>query len=132
MKQGWIQATTNNTQEDLSPKTLADTVYMDETETQTIKDAITTLGPVLFEAAFPASSWSQTPPYTQTVPVEGLLETDTPIADVMLDNDPEIAAAELEAFELVGRMDAENGQLTAYCYDSAPEAEITIRLLVMR
>ena len=132
MKQGWIQAITNNTQEDLSPKTLAATVYMDETEEQTVKDAIAGLSPILFQAAFPATGWSQTAPYTQTVQAEGLLDTDTPIADVALDNDPEIAAGELEAYGLVSRMDAETGQLTATCYGSAPEAEFTVRLMIMR
>ena len=132
MKQGWIQVTTNNTQEDLSPKTLADMVYMDSTEDETVKDAIASRAPVCYQAAFPDNDWSQTAPYTQTVLVEGLLGTDTPIADITLDDDPEIAAGELEAYGLVSRMDAEDGQLTAICYDSAPEAEFTARLMVMR
>ena len=132
MKQGWIQATTNNTQEDLAPKTLADMVYMDETEEQTIKDVIADRTPVFYQAVLLADGWSQAAPYTQTVLVEGLLGTDTPIADVALDDDPEIAANELDAYGLVGRMDAESGQLTAICYDSAPEAEFTVRLMVMR
>ena len=132
MKQGWIQATTNNTQEDLSPKVLADTVYMDETEAETIKEALAGRGPVYFQAAFPADGWSESAPYTQSVSVEGILETDTPIGDVVPDNDPEIAVEELDAYGLVGRMDAENGQLTAYCYGDVPCAEFTVRLMVMR
>jgi len=105
---------------------------MDETEVQTISDAIVNLSPVHLQAILPAGGWSQTPPYTQTVLVEGLLDTDTPIVDVALDDDPETAASELDAYGLVGRVDAEDGQLTAYCYDSAPETELTIRLMVMR
>ena len=132
MKQGWIQATTSITQENLSPKVLADTVYMDETEGETIKDAIASRGPTHFQAAFPADGWSESAPYTQSVPVEGLLETDAPITDVALDSDPEIALEELEAYGLVGRMEAENGQVTAYCYEEAPRAEFTVRLMVMR
>ena len=132
MKQGWIQTTTNNAQEDLSPKTLADTVYLDETEEQTVKDAITNTGPLHFQATFPAEGWTGNVPHTQTVPVEGLLETDTPIADVLLDDNPSIAAGERAAYRLVKRMDAENGQVTAYCHNNAPKTAFTVRLMVIR
>ena len=40
MKQGWIQVEDNGTQEPLAPKTMADMVYMDETESRTVKDAL--------------------------------------------------------------------------------------------
>lgn len=41
MKQGWIQVDNQGTQEPLAPKTMADMVYMDATQSKTVKDALT-------------------------------------------------------------------------------------------
>lgn len=51
MKQGWIQVTSNNTQEPLAPKTMADMVYMDDPQSESVKDAI------LYQYADIISSW---------------------------------------------------------------------------
>ncbi len=132
MKQGWIQVNSNNTQEPLAPKTLADMVYMDESQSQTVRDSILWHTPVHMTAALPAGSWSQTAPYTQTVQVAGLLATDIPLVDVVLSNDTTTAIAQLQDYALIGRIDAADGQLKAYCYRDKPTVALTVLLKVVR
>ena len=132
MKQGWIQVNSNNTQEPLAPKTLADMVYMDESQSQTVRDSILWHTPVHMTAALPAGSWSQTVPYTQTVQVAGLLATDIPLVDVVLSNDTTTAIAQLQDYALIGRIDAADGQLKAYCYRDKPTVALTVLLKVVR
>jgi len=40
MKQGWILVENNGTQENLAPKTMADMVYVDNTLSMTVQDAL--------------------------------------------------------------------------------------------
>ncbi len=40
MKQGWIQVETDGTKEPLAPKTIADMVYVDESQEKTVKEAL--------------------------------------------------------------------------------------------
>ena len=132
MKQGWIQVNSNNTQEPLAPKTMADMVYMDDSQSQSVKDAILYHIPIHMTAALPAGSWSQTAPYTQTVQVAGLLATDIPLVDVVLSNDTTTAIDQLQDYALIGRIDAANGQLKAYCYRAKPVVALTVLLKVVR
>lgn len=132
MKQGWIQVNSNNTQEPLAPKTMADMVYMDEAQSQSVKDAILYHTPFHLTAALPLGSWSQTTPYTQTVQVAGLLASDIPLVDVVLSDDPNTAAQQLQGYSLIGRFDAGDGQLTAYCYKIKPDVTLTVLLKVVR
>lgn len=48
MKQGWIQSNTNGVYEDVAPKTLADLVYVDDTQIRTVKQALDDLGSNVF------------------------------------------------------------------------------------
>lgn len=139
MKQGWIQVNNNGIKDPLAPKSMADMVYVDEPQSQTVKDALSEVNaaiklrtPIDMTAQFPAYGWSSAAPYTQTVQVIGLLATDVPLADVILSDTASIALEEMEAYGCVGRMDAENGDLTAYCYESKPDVNLTIRLKVVR
>ncbi len=132
MKQGWIQVNSNNTQEPLAPKTMADMVYMDETQSQSVKDAILYHTPIHLTAALPSGSWSQSAPYTQTVQVAGLMATDIPLADVVLSSDATIAIQQLQDYALIGRINAGEGQLTAYCYRAKPDVALTLLLKVVR
>lgn len=132
MKQGWIQVNSNDIQEPLAPKTMADMVYMDDPQSQSVKDAIIYHTPIHMLAELPADGWSQETPYIQTVPVAGLLATDIPLGDVALSDDPDIAAQQLQDYGLVSRMDAEDGQLKVYCYGYRPEETLSIQLKVVR
>lgn len=85
-----------------------------------------------FAAELPAGGWSSDAPYTQTVPVDGLFATDDPLVDVVLSDDSETAIAQLEAYGYIGRMDALDGVITAYCYEDKPEVSLNIQLKVVR
>ena len=132
MQQGWIQVTDNGATEPLAPKTTADMVYMEGTQGETVLDAIHRRAPLYIQAELPAEGWSPSAPHTQTAAAAGLLATDIPLGDVALSDDPLTAAQQLRDYGLVGRMDAEDGQITATCYEAAPEAALTVRLLVVR
>ena len=135
MKQGWIQVESGGIQEELAPKTLAGMVYMDETQEKSVKDAIEYHAPIHLLVKFPAYGWTgEAAPYTQSVAAAELRAEDIPFGDVMLD-DAENAAPQqmqLQAYGLVSRMDAENGQLTARCYGLKPETDFTVQLKVVR
>ena len=81
-----------------------------------------------------ASGWTgSAAPYTQTVSISGILATDSPIADL----DVSSAAAEsyealAAAWACVGRIQTADGQITATCYRQKPEADVTVRMLIVR
>ena len=79
-----------------------------------------------------STSWSGSGPYTQNVMVSGLLATDTPIVDVVLSAAAETAQAQLEAWGLVGRITAQDNQITVTCYEDKPVTAIPIQLKVVR
>jgi len=83
-------------------------------------------------ATLAADGWSVAAPYTQTVAVDGLLATDTPLVDVALASSAETAVLQLEAYGLLGRVTAADGQLTAICYAEAPTVALTLLLKVVR
>lgn len=85
-----------------------------------------------YAATLLAEDWSATAPYTQTVEVEGVLGTDTPLVDVVLSDDAEDAVAELEAYGLVGRLDTDEDEITVTCYEDVPEVDLTLALKVVR
>ncbi len=88
--------------------------------------------PLTFTANLPANGWSGTAPYTQTVAVAGLLETDIPLVDVVLSETAATAKAQLEAYGCIGRIDTVAGQLTVKCYEDKPAVDLTLVLKVVR
>ena len=82
-----------------------------------------------FTVTLPASGWSETAPYTQTVTVEGLPEVDRPTADwdfsgATLDNYEALA----EGFACITRLVTAAGSLTAYCYAEKPAVDLSVFL----
>ena len=82
-----------------------------------------------FTVTLPASGWSSTAPYTQTVVVEGLPEVDRPTADwdfsgATLDNYEALA----EGFACITRLVTAAGSLTAYCYAEKPTVDLSVFL----
>ena len=132
MKQGWIQVTNNNTQETLAPKTMADMVYMDEAQSQSVKEAIQYHAPTHMTADIPANGWTDAAPYTQTVPVAGLLETDIPLVDVLLSSAENSATAELVAYSCISRIDTASNAITVTCYRYKPVTNMTLQMKVVR
>ena len=85
-----------------------------------------------YTVSLPASGWTGTGPYVQTVAVEGILETDNPVADVVLSENAADAIAETEAWAAVGRIVTMAGQIAVTCYEDKPVRDITIQLKVVR
>lgn len=85
-----------------------------------------------YTATLTAAGWGASAPYTQTVAVTGILATDKPVVDVVLSDTAATAALQLEAWGMVGRIVTAAGQITAYCYEDKPTANIPIQLLVVR
>lgn len=132
MNEDWIYVIGNGTQGPYAPKTTADMVYMDDSQSQTLKEEILQQAPGHFLAEFPVSGWSTKKPYTQTVAVNGLLETDVLFADVVLSDTAATAINEIEAYGCVSRLEAGNGHLTVYCYVKKPTVNITLQAKVVR
>lgn len=80
----------------------------------------------------PAAGWSDEAPYTQSIPVDWILETDTPHFGVIYSDALETALAEKDAFACVDDLDTEEGSITFTCFEERPEADLTVRLEVNR
>ena len=82
-----------------------------------------------FTVSLPASGWSNTAPYTQTVAVEGLPEVEHPTADwdfsgATLENYEALA----EGFACITRLTSAAGSVTAYCYLEKPAVDLSVFL----
>lgn len=88
--------------------------------------------PLNLVATLPAGEWSGVAPYIQTATVEGMLDTDTPLVDVVLSHVAATAVAQLDAYGLVGRIDTATGGITVTCYEEKPEVDLTLALKVVR
>ncbi len=86
----------------------------------------------LYTATLPVSGWSSSAPYTQTVSVSGILSTDTPIADVVLNVVTSTAMTQISAWMCVSKIETANGSITATCFENKPEIDIPIQLKVVR
>ena len=83
---------------------------------------------------FPKDGWSSSAPYTQTISVDGVLETDNPRVEAYpYASDNNISAlGRYEAWACVHRIVAGNGTLTAYCYEEKPTSSIPIIVEIVR
>ena len=102
--------------------------------TKTEDDALlsTKATTALYTATLPASGWTNAAPFTQTVSVSGILSTDTPIADVVLDVNTPTAIAQIEAWANVSKIETADGTITATCLEELPAIDIPIQLKVVR
>lgn len=73
-----------------------------------------------------------TAPYKQTIKVDGILETDNPIAGVIFDEDMKVALQQRDAWGSVHRIACGNGEIVVYCYEDKPVIDIPIQLKVVR
>ena len=86
-----------------------------------------------YTATFTAAGWSASAPYTQTVNVAGMLATDDPFVDVSLSGASGTEATDrMEAWTCVGRVTANAGSVTAYCYEEKPTVNLPVILKVVR
>lgn len=80
-----------------------------------------------------AANWSATFPYTQTVTVTGVLESDQrPIVDIDLSDESLDAVAVITAWCTIGRVKTVDNAIIAYCYSNIPEVDIPISIKVFR
>lgn len=86
----------------------------------------------LYTATLLSSGWSSSVPYTQTVSVSGILSTDTPIADVVLDVVTSTAMTQISAWMCVSNIETADDSITATCFETKPEIDIPIQLKVVR
>lgn len=78
-----------------------------------------------------SSGWSSSAPYSQAITVSGILATDIPFADVDMSG-ASAGSNLLTAWGLVGRIVANAGSVTAYCYEEKPTVNISLILKVVR
>ena len=79
-----------------------------------------------------ASSWSSSKPYTQTVSISGVLNTDKPKADIILSSTTATALNEIESWACVSKIIAGNNSITATCLDKKPTVNMSVQLEVLR
>lgn len=77
-----------------------------------------------------ANGWSNTAPYTQTVIVSSISETNMPIVDLKYSDDNSLWEAEEKAYGYLTKMDTQNGSITAICRSQKPEVDINLVLRV--
>lgn len=83
--------------------------------------------------SLPAAGWAgDAAPYTQTVAVDGILETDTPHYGVVYSGTAEEKTAQKEGFSLVDDLDTGAGSVTFTCFEEKPEVDLTVQLEVNR
>lgn len=79
------------------------------------------------------AGWAgDSPPYSQTVNIPGILESDMPHIFPMYSMNAATALTEKEAWLQVGSGIAGDGFITFYCYEQKPEATISIQVEVNR
>lgn len=79
------------------------------------------------------TSWEgQEPPYTQTISVEGIIETDNPIVDIILNNDTETAKKELMNYVKISDIVTYDASIKIICLEAKTEIPINIQLKVIR
>lgn len=108
-----------------------------EADSQNIVDVIVSGGGGSSSVTYTAeigANWvaAETGEYTQTVVVNGILATDNPIVDVVLDTAKNTALSQLEAWSLISKIETSNGSITVTCLEEAPTIAIPIQLKVVK
>ena len=87
----------------------------------------------LFAVTLTTNDWvGDKAPYTQTIGVEGILETDRPHYSAVYDSDQETRIAQKEAFAMVDDLDTADGSVTFTCFEDKPAVNIPIQMEVNR
>lgn len=87
---------------------------------------------VKFTGALTANWIGNAAPYTQTVAVDGILETDTPHISPAYSDTLETAVAQKEAWSMVSKAVTGEGVITFTCFEDVPSVKIPIMIEVIR
>lgn len=80
-----------------------------------------------------ASKWvGDKAPYTQTIEVEEILETDEPHYGPVYSGDLDTKLSQKEAFAMVDDLDTSDGSVTFTCLEDKPEVNVTVQMEVNR
>lgn len=81
------------------------------------------------DITLPAAGWSGAAPYTQTVQVPGVLDTDVPIIGLAIADGatPEDVKLQAKAWGCVDRAVTGDGTITFYCYNKLPAVDFTVQ-----
>lgn len=83
-------------------------------------------------ATLTASGWSSAAPFTQTVAVEGILETDQPHISPVYSTTLETAMSQKENWAMVCKAVTANGSITFTCFEDKPTVNIPVQMEVNR
>lgn len=80
--------------------------------------------------ALPASGWSGTAPYTQTISVAGVTAEDSPVIGILIAEGTTAANVKLQnkAWACVDRAVTGAGMITFYCYNKKPGNDFTVNV----
>lgn len=66
--------------------------------------------------------------YTQVIPVSGINETDVAIVNIELNDDPNIADSELQAWSKISKITINDDNITVYCKNEIPDIVIQAKI----
>ena len=78
------------------------------------------------------TNWSNNGSFVQTVSVPGILSTDNPIVDIVLNSNMETARTELENYAKISEITTTDEAIYIRCFDERPEVAMNIQLKVIR
>lgn len=87
---------------------------------------------VVFTATIPASGWSESAPYINSVSIGGILAADQPHITPVYSSTFATAVEQKEAWSMVDYAQADNGKIIFVCFADKPTTEIPIQIEVNR
>ena len=103
---------------------------MNDLETR-IKNAFDTVVSTNYNATITTNWVGSTAPYTQIISITGILESSTPIVDVVLDSNTATAKSQLEAWNYVSKIETGENSITITCLEDKPTVAIPIQVKVV-
>ena len=103
---------------------------MNDLETR-IKNAFDTGVSTNYNATITTNWVGSTAPYTQIISITGILESSTPIVDVVLDSNTATAKSQLEAWNYVSKIETRENSITITCLEDKPTVAIPIQVKVV-
>ena len=102
--------------------------------TKALVDGLSTKSEFKRYTALIPNSWAQgqNGEYTQEVEVAGILETDTPMIDLILSDDIENSKSQIEAWSCVSRITTNTNKIKVYCFENAPTMEFQVQIICIR